>query len=58
MEPIESNKMDLFQSLKSETLDSSDEGPSTSYKSARKLSEVKSKNIINLKIFYQKLLIF
>lgn len=41
MEPIDT-KLDLFQSLKNETLDSSDDGgPSTSY-SARKMSEVKS----------------
>jgi hypothetical protein len=43
MEPIDS-KLDLFQSLKNETLDSSDDGgPSTSFH-ARKLSEVKSED--------------
>lgn len=42
MEPID-NKLDLFQSLKNETLDSSDDGgPSTSY--GRKLSEIKSED--------------
>lgn len=41
MEPIDS-KLDLFQSLKNETLDSSDDGgPSTSFQ-GRKLSEIKS----------------
>lgn len=38
------NKLDLFQSLKNETLDSSDDGgPSTSF-GGRKLSEIKSED--------------
>lgn len=40
MEPSENKKMDLFQSLKDEVLDSSEEGPSTSFR-APKLPNIK-----------------
>lgn len=40
MEPSENKKMDLFQSLKDEVLDSSEEGPSTSFR-ATKLPNIK-----------------
>lgn len=43
MESMENKKMDLFQSLKDEMLDSSEEGPSTSFK-APKLPNIKNED--------------